>query len=101
MHPLLGLRIPSPTGGDDMQMGVVLAVTAMGLHDHDVATFERLATDTAPDIIQTADATAHERTQHVFRLLINRVSQHRGHGQDDMAIDDALMQHRADLADTG
>ena len=82
-------------------MLMLLAVAAMGLHDHDGATFERLATDTAPDIIQTANATAHERTQHVFRLLIKRVSQPRGHGQDDMAIDDALMQHRADLAHTG
>ena len=79
----------------------VLAMTAMGLDNHDGAAREDAATDPALDIIQTADATAHERTQHVFRLLIKRVSQHRGHGQDDMAIDHALMQHRADLADTG
>ena len=81
-----------------MQRGVVLAVAARGRHDHDGATCERLATETAPDIIQTADATAHERTPHVFRRLIQRVSQPRGHGQDDRAREDARMQHRADLA---
>ena len=98
MPPLLALRIPSSTGANDMQMGVVLAVAAMGLDNHDIAPFERLATETAPDIIQAPDSTAYERTQDVFGVLIKCLSQHRGHGQDDMAIDDALMQHRTDLA---
>src|SRR4029434_27686 len=97
MPPLLALRIPSSTRGNDMQMGVVLAVAAMGLDDHDIAPFERLATETAPDIIQAPDPTAYKRTQHVFGTLIKRVSQHCRHSQDDMAIDDTLMQHRADL----
>ena len=70
VHPLLGLRIPSSTGGDDVQMGIVLAIAAMGLDNHDAAALEGAATDSAKDIIQTADATAHERTQYRFRLLI-------------------------------
>ena len=51
------------------------------------------------DSIQTADATAHERTQHRLRLLIKRLPESLRHGQDDMPVDDALMQHLADLAD--
>src|SRR3989442_58017 len=99
MHPLLGLLIPSTTGGDNVQMGIVLAIAAVGLDDHDVAALEGATTDPAKDIIQTADATAHERTQHRFRLLIKRFPEYLRHGQDDMTVDDALMQHLADLAD--
>ena len=73
----------------------------MGLDDHDVAPLERLATDTAEDIIQALAPTAHEQTPHRLRLLIKRGPRQRGHGQDDVAIDDALWQHLADLADPG
>jgi hypothetical protein len=51
MHPLPGLRLPSATGGDDVQMGVVLAMAAMRLDHHDVATLERGATDPTADIV--------------------------------------------------
>jgi len=50
MHPLLGLRIPSAARRNDMQMRVVLAVAAMSLHDHDIATLEGFATDLAKEI---------------------------------------------------
>jgi hypothetical protein len=63
MHPLSRLPIPAATGGDDVQMGVVLAIAAMGLDDDDVPACEILATDPAKDIIQTPDPTAHERAQ--------------------------------------
>ena len=99
MDPLLGLLSPSPTGGDDVQMGIVLAIAAMGLDDDDVTAFEVLAADPAEDVIQAPHPTAHERTQHRWRLLIKSVPQYLRHGEDDMTVDDALMQHLADLAD--
>ena len=73
MDPLPRLRIPSATGGNDVQMGIVLAIAAMRLDDHDVAALEGAATDPAEEIIQTPDPTSHEWTQHGFRLLIKRL----------------------------
>src|SRR6266704_595387 len=99
MHPLLCLLIPSATGGNAMQMRIVLPIAAMGLDNHDVAPLEIVAADPAIEIVQTADATAHKRTQHVVRLLIKRFPEHLGHSQDDMAIDDALVEHPDHLAD--
>src|SRR5215831_10036039 len=99
MDPLLGLLSPSTTGGDEVQMGIVLAIAAMGLDDDDVTAFEVLAADPAEDVIQAPHPTAHERTQHRWRLLIKSVPQNLRHGEDDMTVDDALMQHLADLAD--
>jgi DNA polymerase family A len=101
VDPLLGLLIPSATGGDDVQMGIVLAITAMGLDDHDITTLESAATDPAIDSIQTAHTTAHKRTQHRLCPLIKRFPEYRRHGQDDMTVDDALMEHLTDLADPG
>ena len=63
MDPLAGLRIPSATGGDDVQMGVVLAIAAVRLDDHDIAALEGAATDPAEAIIQAGDPTPHERAQ--------------------------------------
>ena len=99
MHPLPGLRLPSATGGDDGQMGVVLAIAAMRLDHHDVATLERGATDPTEDIVSAPDPTTHEGTQYHSGMLIKRLPEYLGHGQDDMPVDDALMQHLAALAD--
>jgi hypothetical protein len=99
MDPLLRLLIPAATGGDDVQMGIVLPIAAMSLDDDDVAAFEGSATDPAKDIIQAPHPTTHKRTQHRLGLLIKRFPEDLRHGQDDMAVDDALMQHLADLAD--
>ena len=98
-HPLFGLLIPSTTGGDEVQMGILLAMAAMGLDNHDGAALEGAATDPALDIIQTADAAAQERTQHRLRPLIKRFPEYLRHGQDDMPGDNACMKHLADLAD--
>ncbi len=43
MDPLLGCLIPAATGGNAMQMRIVLAMAAMRLDDHDGATCEGLA----------------------------------------------------------
>jgi len=63
MHPLSRLLIPSATGSDDVQMGIVLAIAAMRLDDDNVTAFEVLAADTAKAIIYTPAPTPHERTQ--------------------------------------
>lgn len=41
---MLSLPIPAATGGDDVQVEVVLAITARRLDDHDVAARTRAAT---------------------------------------------------------
>ena len=51
MHPLAGLAIPSTTGGNNMQMGIVLPIASVGLDDHDVPPLESTATDPGEDII--------------------------------------------------
>jgi len=78
---------------------MILALAAMGLDHQHGAALKGATTDPALDSIQTAGATAHERTQHRLRLLIKRLPESLRHGQDDMPVDDALMQHVADLAD--
>jgi hypothetical protein len=80
-------------------MSMILAIAAMGLDDDDVTAFEVLAADPAEDVIQAPHPTAYARTQHRLRLLIKRVPPYLRHGEDDMPVDDALMQHLADLAD--
>jgi len=89
----------SPTGANDVQMGVVLTIAAMGLHHHGVATCERPTTETTKDSIETAHATWHEGTQQYVCVAIKACPSHRRHGQDNVAIDHALMQHLADLSD--
>ena len=101
MDPLLRLLIPAATGGDDVQMGVVLPMAAMRLDDDDVAAFEGSATDPAEDIIQAPHPTTHERTQHRLSLLIKCFPEELRHGQDDMAVDDSFMEQLAQLGDPG
>ena len=52
MLPLAGLAILSTTGGNDMQMGMVVPIAAMGVEHHDISTPERLAPHLAKEIIQ-------------------------------------------------
>src|SRR5712691_4000369 len=99
MHPLVALRVPSPTGGDNVQVRIVLAIAAMRLDDHNVAALEGLATDRTKEVVQALHPAWHERTQYVVCVLIKRFPQHLGHGQHNMTIDDAVMQHLTDLTD--
>ncbi len=98
MHPALGLLIPATTGGDEVQMGVVLAIAAVRLDDHDVAALEGAATDLAEAIIQALDSTAHESAQQDGCMVIEGRASHGGYGKDNVSIDDALMQHMTHLA---
>jgi len=99
MHPLLGLLIPSPARRNDMQMRVVLAIAPMRLDHDDVTAFEGLATDRAKEILSALDATLHAGTEQRLGVLIKRRSSHLRHGQDNMPIDDACMEHFANLSD--
>ena len=63
MHPAFRLRVPTATGGDEMQMGVVLAVAPVRVQHDNVATFEALTAEVAKELIQTADPTSHQLAQ--------------------------------------
>ena len=80
-------------------MSMLLTIAAMSLHHHGVAAFERPTTATTKDIIETAHATLHEGTQQHLCVAIQACPYHRRHGQDNVAIDHALMQRLADLSD--
>lgn len=99
MHPALGLWVPPPAGGDEMEVGIVLTVATVCVQNDDVATFEPPAAELAIEIVHTADPAAHEGTQQRFGLLIERVTQHGGDGEHGVAIDDATVKHVADLTD--
>ncbi len=59
---------------------------------------QRPPIDRAKEIIQTLDTTLHEGTQQRVGVLIKRRSLHIRHRQDNMPIDDAFMEHLADLS---
>src|SRR6266851_9676173 len=99
MLPACSLVIVAPTGGEEMEMGVVLPIAAMRVEDRDVAPPQRLAPDFTIEIIQALPPTAHERAQYDRRVLVEGRAEHRRHHQDDMPIDDALMEDLAHLAD--
>src|SRR2546427_7516858 len=95
MLPTRSLGIISPTGGEQMQMGVVLPIAPMGVEHRDVTPSECLAPDGAVEIIQALPPTAHERAQHDRRVLVKGRAEHRRHRQDDMPIDDARVDRKS------
>jgi hypothetical protein len=64
MTSLAGLQLPAAARRNHVEMRVVLPIAAMRLDDDDVAALEGATLNEAEDIIQTAEATAYERTQH-------------------------------------
>src|SRR5919109_3541812 len=98
MLPALTRSIQAPTRGDQMQMGMVLAIAPMRVEHHNVAPPECLAPDCAIEIIQTLHPAAHERTQQGRRVLIEGRAEHGWNCEDEMTIDHPLMQHPAHLA---
>src|SRR5882724_12345178 len=70
VFPALALLIIAPTGGDQMQMGMVMTIAAMGVDHHDVATLESLAPDLAIKIIQALHPTPHQGAQHDRGVLV-------------------------------
>src|SRR6266567_1736829 len=101
VFPALALLIIAPTGGDQMQMGMVLTIAAMGVEHHDGATLESLAPDLALKIIQALPPTPHQGAQHDRGVMGEGRAEHRRARQDDVPIDHPLVEHRAHLADPG
>jgi hypothetical protein len=79
-------------------MSMIVPMAAMGVEHHAISTPERLAPDFAKEIIQTRDATSHERTQQDCGVALEGGAQQGRDCQDDMPIDDPLVEDVADLA---
>jgi hypothetical protein len=99
MPPRLSLRIPSPTGGDDGQVRMVLAMAPRGLDDHNGTACACLATDRTTEVIATLHPAWPEGTQPLVRVLRTRFPHHLRHGQHNRTRDDAVMQPLTDVAD--
>src|SRR2546425_10328888 len=99
MLPALSLALIPPTGGEQRQMGMVLAIAAMRVEHRDGAPSERLALDGAIEIIQALRPAAHERAQYDRRVLVEGRAEHRRDRQDDVAIDHPRVEDFAHLAD--
>src|SRR5437879_7906007 len=99
MLPARALGIIAPTGGEQMQMGMVLAITPMRVEHCDGASLERLPPDSAGEIVEALRPTAYKRTQYDRGMLVESGAEHRWDRQDDMPIDHALVENLAHLAD--
>jgi hypothetical protein len=82
-----------------MQMGMVLAITSMGVEDRNIAPSERLAPDFTIEIVQALRPAAHQRAQRHGCVLVEGGAEHRRHRQDDVAIEHPLMEDLAYLGD--
>ena len=65
----------------------------------DGAPRERLAPDRAVEILQALRPTADKRAQQDRGIVLERRAEHGRDGQEEVAIDDALMAHLTDVAD--
>src|SRR4029434_8551559 len=99
MLPALACAIIPPTGGNHLQMGMILSMASMGVYHGNVATPERLAPDVTIEVIQALRPTAHERAQHDCCVLVKGRAEHRRDRQDDVPINYALMESLAHLTD--
>ena len=97
--PARALGIIAPTGGEHMEMGMILPIPPMRVEHRDVATLQCLPPDCAIEIIQALRTTAHQGAQHDRRVVVEGRAEHRRHRQDNMAIDDPLVEDLAHLAD--
>src|SRR5712691_9944988 len=86
MLPARSLRIIAPTGGEQMQMRMVLAMAPMGVGHHNVAPPEGLAPDLTREIIQTLHPAAHQRAQHDRSIVIEGGAEHGWDRQENVAI---------------
>jgi hypothetical protein len=74
-------------------------MAAMRVEDRDGAPLERLPLDGAVESVEALRPAASERTPHDRGVLVKSGAEHRRHRQDNMPIDDAFVEHPADLAD--
>ena len=82
-------------------MGMVMTISSMRVDHGDVATLKRFAPDLAKEIIHALDAASHQRAQQDCGVLVEGRAEHGRYREDDVAIDDAFVEHLADLAHTG
>src|SRR6266851_8466679 len=101
MLPALLPAIIAPTGGNQMQMGMILAIAAMRVEHRDVASPERLAPDVTIEVIHALHSASHQRAQQDRSVVVEGCAEHGRHRENDVAINHPLMEHRAHLADTG
>ena len=101
VFPALPLAIIAPTGGDQMQRGMVVTMTAMGVDHDNISTLERLAPDLAIKIIQALHPAPHQCAQHDRGVLRESGTEHGWDCENDVAIDDPLVEDLAHLTDTG
>src|SRR6266568_7085730 len=99
VFPAFSLLIIAPTGGNQMQMGMVVTIASMCMGHHDVAASERLAPDLAKEVIQALHTASHQRTQQERGVVVEGGAEHARYCQDDMSIDHPLVEDLAHLAD--
>src|SRR5215510_4722623 len=99
MLPTFPLVIIAPTGGEEMEMGMVRPIAAMGVEDRDGASPQRFAPDLTREIIQALPPAAPERTSYDRRVPIERRAEHRRDRQEDGPIDAPLMEGLTHLVD--
>src|SRR5215813_12296514 len=99
MLPARSLGLIAPTGGEQMQMGMVLPIAAMRVEHGDVAPLEHLPLNGTVEIVEALRPAAYQRTQRDRRVLVKGRAEHRWHRQDDMPIDDAFVEDPTDLTD--
>src|SRR5438876_1258175 len=101
MLPALRRRIIATTGGDQVQVRVVLTVTPVCMDHGDVAPPERLAPDLAIKSVQALHPASHQRAHQHRGVLVKDRAKHRRDREDDVPIDHTLVQDLAHLAHPG
>jgi hypothetical protein len=101
MLPAVPLAIIAPTGGEQLEMGMVLPMAAMRVEHRDVTTPERLASDRALEVIQALPPAAHQGAQHDRGVLVEVRAKHGWDRQEDVPRDHPLVEDLTHLADPG
>src|SRR5688500_189860 len=78
---------------------MIVTIAPMCVDYRDVTILEWFAPDLAIEVIQALPPAPHQLTQQDLSVLVEGGAEHVWHRQDDMAIDHALMQGLAHLAD--
>jgi hypothetical protein len=97
-QPAWSWLLPAATGGEEVPMGMVLAMAAMGWEDPDRAAREGAATAPAAAILHALAATAHASAPQDGGMGREGGASQGGYGQDAGPIEDPLMQPVPHLA---
>src|SRR2546427_13254008 len=97
MLPALSRAIIASTGGDQMQMGMVLPIAPMGVNHRDRATPEDFAPNLAKEGIQALHTAAHQRAQQNRGVVMEGRAEHGRDRQHNVAIEHSLMEYLAHM----